>query len=74
MLMTKRPFALSRQCPVVGHAVALSGLQLHLTDGTTELVRKTCAQFAQCYKGRAGTPATGNLVPIQGCLLGEREI
>jgi len=37
-------------------------------------VRKTCIQFAECYKSRAGTPATGNIVPIQGCLLGEREI
>jgi hypothetical protein len=74
MFMTKRPFATAKQCPVVGHAVALSGLQLRLADGTTELVKKTCVKFADCYQNPAGARATGNIVPLKGCLLGDSEI
>jgi len=74
MLLTKMPFAIAKHCPVVGHDVALTGLQLHLADGSTEVVKKTCYKFADCYKNRAGDPATGNIVPVNGCLLGDPEI
>jgi hypothetical protein len=71
MFTTKQPFAISKQCPVVGHAVALSGLHLRLADGTTELVQKTCPKFSDCHQNPDAARASGNIVPVKGCLLGE---
>jgi hypothetical protein len=74
MFITKQSFAIAKHCPIVGHDVALSGLQVVGPDGATEVVRKTCIKFAECYKDRAGDPVTGNIVPDAGCLLGKNEI
>lgn len=74
MFATKQTFKLEKHCPVVDHAVMLSGLQLTLGDGTTETVKKTCVRFSDCYKGCVGEPVTGNIVPHVGCLLGDRHI
>jgi len=74
MFKTRQSFVIAKHCPVVGHAVALSGLQLVLADGRPEVVKKTCFKFAECYKNREGERATGNIVPVPGCLLGDPEI
>jgi hypothetical protein len=74
MYLTKQSFAVARHCPVVGHDVALTGLQIVLPDGTNEIVRKTCFRFEECYRGRAGDPLTGNIVPDVGCLLAKNGI
>ena len=69
--VARHSFAIARHCPVVGHKVALSGLEMALADGSSEIVKKTCFRFSECYKNRAGEPATGNIVPHPGCLLGD---
>jgi len=73
MFATKQSFSVVRPCPVVGQPVTLNGMQLHLADGSTELVRKSCVRFADCYRNTEGDPVTGNIVPIKSCLLGEPE-
>ena len=70
MFLTKQSFAVARHCPVVGHEVALTGVHMIHPDGATELLRKSCVKFADCYKDRAGDPVTGNIIPDPGCLLG----
>jgi len=74
MFATKQTFKLEKHCPVVKHAVMLSGLQLALADGKTETVKKTCVKFSDCYKDSVGEPGTGNIVPHAGCLLGDPQI
>jgi hypothetical protein len=74
MFITKQSFAIARHCPVVGHEVALTGTQIVHPDGATEIVRKTCFKFADCYKDRIGDAVTGNIIPDVGCLLGKNGI
>jgi hypothetical protein len=74
MFITKQSFAIAKHCPVVGHTVTLSGLQLVSVDGAPEVVTKMCFKFSQCYKDRAGVRATGSIEPVPGCLLGDPEI
>jgi len=74
MFATKQTFKLEKHCPVVEHAVMLSGLQLVLGNGATETVKKTCVKFSDCYRDTVGEPTTGNIVPHAGCLLGDRQI
>lgn len=62
----RNSFTLQTHCPVVATEVKLSGLHLILADGSTELVKKTCANFSTCYRGQE----TENLTAIRGCLLG----
>lgn len=74
MFATRQTFKLEKHCPVVDHPVMLSGLQLSLADGKTETLKKTCVRFSECYRDSVGEPATGNIVPHAGCLLGDRQI
>jgi hypothetical protein len=66
----RNSFTLQRHCPVVATEVMLSGQHLILVDGSTELVKKTCANFYTCYHGQT----TENLTAIHGCLLGNVDL
>ena len=66
----RNSFTLKRHCPVVATEVVLSGLHLILADGSTELLKKTCANYSTCYRGQT----TENLIAKCGCLLGNIDL
>jgi hypothetical protein len=66
----RQAFTLDRHCPAVAREVTLSGLRSVLADGSTEIVKKTCVNFGTCYEGQS----MGQLIALQGCLLGNVEL
>ena len=74
LFMGKQSFAVSKFCPVVNHGVAITGRQMVLPSGATEVVMKTCFKFSHCYQDLAGAKLSRNIVPKPGCLLGNADL